>query len=129
MDNVLPRYQWTWIRETNNDYKEKQKNSKHSKQGLKDACCYPFLHTVHVSEKLFDQNKKLLVVLFEDYEQLMHNTGNESTRAIIENVDFWKDLRVLTDDIIRLLLDLIGEFQSDKIRLYQIYAQFPQLYV
>lgn len=90
-------------------------------------------YTQYLCAKSVLVNKRPIIVLFEDNENLINSTGKEDTRKgvrdIIQSANFWKDLRILTDDILQPLVDLISELEADNSRLDHIYAKFSELKV
>lgn len=76
-------------------------------------------------------NKKAIVCLFEDYESIVDSFGKKDTRDTIKDIVldyiFWKDLKILNEDILEPIVKFISRLESDDSKLDHVYDHFLML--
>lgn len=88
-------------------------------------------YTQSTCTKSLLSNKKPIQHLFDEYEEFVDKIGKpevrEAVKKIVNDVGFWKNLRILVDEILQPFVKFISNLESDSSRLDQIYDNFLSL--
>lgn len=88
-------------------------------------------YTQHTSAKSVLANKNPISLLFEDHEDVIEVTAKKDVRSevksIINDIEFWKDLKVFTDDLLQPFVTMISNLEADSTSLEEVYANFMKI--
>lgn len=76
-------------------------------------------------------NKKAIMCLFEDYEDIVDSFGKQDARDALKDIVmdhlFWKELKILNEDIFEPIVRFISRLESNDSKLDHVYDQFIML--